>query len=680
MRKSGWKKCLCMLCSACICAGTFIGSAGTAEAGQKVLTLEQAKKLAYLSSTDYTKVKSKMNLQKIKYTEAVKSIALKQKNMLTFRWSPLLNFKFPEKPDMATLYDWLYKPVQIQTELSLLMHQLEDVRCSVDEKVSNLYVAVYCAQEKITSAGQRLDSLNETLERNRWRVKAGEGAQADVDKIQAQVKKLTTDLSLLTRQYETAKKKLGTAIGLDLSWGFRFENPYVKGKLKRSMVGELTEHTLAHDQGYYEAKLGTRAGLVSLELNERLLKSKYSRHMSYIQPYINQARQGQKIDTDAFRTAYDQFLYALDSRWQGHIRILFIKIPKEWFKGALDGVRYIEDDPYAAYTQTLEYVDLKLEQDQKQKEIEEAVADQFEALVTAGNALDALQETVADMEMKLEKQAALNKQGKLSFEELSAQQDEYEECQIQMLDSMADYSSQLYSFDRLTCGGITRYLEEGSLSVNVSGAGDSYLVQEEGEGAYYTLESRIEDNMFLLGVRIPDGYQIKMTDYELWVDGTQIGARTKIEEPLKHLALTLDDVRRAAIRFYNKDAFVDECEIDPMVLQGPLDIKGAYEAKAREKRKKVADYTYTYRASTGMAEFKFTPVTGEGIAYYQVAGNDGQAIYDKALVRADQPFCYLALAARDQKNLQIKLYDADKKELYVGSLNPDTLEVTIQEE
>lgn len=186
--------------------------------------------------------------------------------------------------------------------------------------------------------------------------------------------------------------------------------------------------------------------------------------------------------------------------------------------------------------------------------------------------------------------------------------------------------------------------------------------------------------MFLLGVRIPDGYQIKVTDYELWVDGTQIGARTKIEEPLKHLALTLDDVRNAAIRFYNKDGFVDECEIDPMVMQGPLDIKGEYQAAAKKKQKKVADYTYTYRTSTGMAEFKFTPVTGEGIAYYQVAGKDGQAIYDKALVRADQPFCYLALAARDQKNLRIKFYDADKRELYVGSLKPDTLEVTIREE
>ncbi|KMZ53584.1 TolC family protein [Dorea sp. D27] len=680
MRKSGWKKCLCVLCSVCICAGIFTGSAGTAEAGQRVLSLEQAKKLAYLSSTDYTKVKSKINLQKIKYTEAVKSIALKQKNMLTFRWSPLLKFKFPERPDMATMYDWLYKPMQIQTGLSSLMHQLEDVKSSVDEKVSNLYVAAYCVQEKITFAQRRLDSLNETLERNIWRVKAGKGAQADVDKIKAQVKKLTTDVSLLMRQSETAKKKLGSAVGLDLSWGFRFENPYVKGRLERDMLGELTEYTLSHDQGYYEAKLGTRAGLISLELNERLLKTKYNKYMSYIQPYINQARQGQKIDTIAFKAAYDQFLYALDSRWQGHIKILFIKIPKEWFKGALDGVRYIEDDPYAAYTQVLEYVDLKLEQDEKKREIEEAVSDQFEALITARNALDALQETVGDMETGLKKQEALNKQGKLSYDELNAQQEEYEESEAQMLDSLANYSSQLYSFDRLTCKGVTKYLEKGSLSVNVSEGGDSYLVQDEGEGAYYTLESRIEDNIFLFSVHIPEGFQIKATSYELWADGIQIGERTDAGEPLKHLALTLDDVQSAAIRFYDNEKFVDECEIDPMVTRGPLDIKGEYKAEAKKKSKKVADYTYTYRASTGTAEFEFTPVTGEGIAYYQMADKDGQAIYDKALVRADEPFRYLALAARDQKNLRIKFFDADKEILYVGALQPDTLEVTVQEE
>lgn len=674
------KRFLCILCSVCISAGVFVQTPRTAEAGQRVLTLAQAKKLAYLNSADYTKVKSKINLQKIKYTEAVKSIALKQKNMLTFRWSPLLKFKFPERPDMAELYDWLYKPIQLQTALSELMHELQDVKYAVDEKVSNLYVAAYAAQEKITFTEARLDSADGTLKRNEWKVKTGEGAQADVDKGKAQVKKLTTDVSLLMRQHETAKKKLGNAVGLDLSWGYRFENPYVKGKIGRSMLKELTEYTLSRDQGCYEAGLNARAGLISMELNERMLKVKYKKYMPYIQSYINQARQGQKIDKDAFKASYDQFLHALDSRWQGNFKILFIKIPKEWLKGALDGVRYIEDDPYVMYTQVLEYADLKLEQDNKKKEVEEAVSDRFEALITSRNALDALRETVTDMEGKLQKQLALNRQGKLSFEELNAQQEEYEEYEIEMLDTLADYSSQLYSFDRLTCGGITKYLEEGSLSADTAAGGESYLVQEDGEGAYYTLESRMEDNIFLLHVRIPEDFKVKVTDYELWVDGTQVGDRTKAGDPLKHLALTLDDVQSAAVRFYNKDAFVDECKIDPMVSQGTLDIKGEYKAAEKKSEKKAADYSYTYRSSTGMAELKIEPAAGEGIAYYQVTDRDGQAVFEKKLVPAGEPFRYLEVAAKDQKNLRITFYDADKKELYTGEFQPDTLQITVQEE
>lgn len=680
MRKKGWKKYLCILCSVCISAGISLKDVKTAKAAQQVLTLDQAKKLGRLNSSDYTKVKSKINLQKIKYTEAVKSIALKQKNMASFRWSPLLNFKFPEKPDMATLYGWLYKPVQLQTGLSELMHELDDVQYAVDEKVSNLYVNAYSTQEKIAFAEDRLASVNETLKRDEWKVRTGEAAQADVDKLKARADKLTTDISLLMRQHETAKKKLGDAVGFDLSWGYRFTNPYVKGKIDRSMLSGLTEYTLDHDQGYYEASLNAQAGLISMELNERILRQKYSRYMPYIQSYINQARQGTKIDTDAFKQSYDQFLYALDSPWQGDFRILFIRIPKEWFKGALDGVRYIEDDPYAMYTQVLEYADLKLEKENKKKEVEETVADQFEMLITSRNAYESLQKTAADTKAKLEKETALNLQGKLSFEELNDRQEEYEEYETEMLDSLADYSSQLYSFDRLTCGGLSIYLEKGSLSVSAAAGGESYLVQEEDEGAFYTLESRMEDNVFLMHIYIPGEFKVKITDYELWVEGTQVGERTKIADPLKHLALTLDDTRNASIRFYNKDAFVDECKIDPMVSRGDLNIKGEYKAKEKKTKRKAADYSYTSHVSGGMTELKIEPVTGEGIAYYQVTDESGTAVFDKKLVPAAEPFRYLPVAEKDQKNLRIKFYDADKKLLYTGTFKPDTLEIIVQEE
>lgn len=679
MKKNNWKRIISIVCTVCLLAGLFAGDVYTVKAGTRILTLSQAKKLAYLSSVDYKKIKSKINLQKIKYTEAVKSIALKQKNMLSFRWSPLLSFKFPEQPDMAKSYEWIYKPMQIQIELSSLKHELNDVKYKVDERVSNLYVTAYCTQEKISFTEERLNSLTETLKRNKWKVKSGTAKQADVDKIQSQVKKLTADLSLLMRQLETAKRKLGEAAGMDVTWAYRFENPYVKGTLDRSVLKALTEYTLSCDQGYYKAKLDARAGLISMELSEKLLKRRYKKYFHYIQPYINQARQGKKIDTDAFKESYDQFLYALDSRWMGNYRILFIKIPKEWLKGALDGVRYIEEDPYAMYTNILEYESLRLEEESVKKEVETAVYDSFEALITAGNALNALRETVADMELELKKSQVLNREGKLELEELLTQQEEYEEYQNEMLDSLASYSSALYSFDRLSCGGITKYLKEGSLSLSAGAGGESYLTEGESESAYYTLESRMEDNLFVLTVRMPEESKVKVTDFELWVDGTQIGDRTAIDEPIRHLALTMDDVEKAVLRFYNKDKFVDECEIDPMVTRGDLEIKGAYKAASKETKKKVADYSYTDNSVTGMTEIKIEPVTGEGIVYYQITDIEGNPLYEKKAVSVTESFRYLQVAAMDQKNLRVIFYDVNKKELYTGKFDQNTLEIIVEE-
>ena len=65
----------------------------------KTLTLSQAVALATGVSREYKTTRSKIFLKQAEYEEAVKSIALKKKNMATFRWTPLLSFKFPEKAD-----------------------------------------------------------------------------------------------------------------------------------------------------------------------------------------------------------------------------------------------------------------------------------------------------------------------------------------------------------------------------------------------------------------------------------------------------------------------------------------------------------------------------------------------------------------------------------------------------
>lgn len=564
-----------MICSAFCTAALPVCRTEVRASTERSLSLEQAQALALANSKSYKKIQTKISLQKVKYADAVKSIALKQKNMKTFRWSPLLSFKFPEWPDLADSYEWQYKPVQIQCQLTTLWHELTDMKYEITEKVSNLYVQAYISQEKTAFAMRRKETLEQTLERNRVLLQTGEALQTDIDKMEQTVKKLESDLSLRQRELANAKKKLTDLVSLDVTYGYRLENPMVTSGIERSALQSLREYTLENDQGYYEAKMNTRLGLISLELNEDLMNSHYGSKMNLIRTYINQAKQGQEIDGDAFKAAYDSFLETIEKPWSGSKKILFIKIPKEWFKGSLDGARYIEDDPYVLYTAAVEYADLKNEEESIKAELETNISDSFEAAVTAQNAYQSLKEDTDRQKKAVEKAQLLNRLGDLSNKELSAEQESYEALQMDTLDALAASSELIYSFDRLTCGGITKYREGELTGSEAAFGGDSFLTEEpDGEAAYY-IRTKAEDNLFLFGIIIPDDYGLDVTGFELWVNGTRIGERTAADSELKHLTLTLDGIDQAVVRLYSGDDLLAECGVDPMVSSGKLDITGS---------------------------------------------------------------------------------------------------------
>lgn len=580
MRKHTMYKRICrglaglMICSALCTAALPVCRTEVRASTERSLSLEQAQALALANSKSYKKIQTKISLQKVKYADAVKSIALKQKNMKTFRWSPLLSFKFPEWPDLADSYEWQYKPVQIQCQLTTLWHELTDMKYEITEKVSNLYVQAYISQEKTAFAMRRKETLEQTLERNRVLLQTGEALQTDIDKMEQTVKKLESDLSLRQRELANAKKKLTDLVSLDVTYGYRLENPMVTSGIERSALQSLREYTLENDQGYYEAKMNTRLGLISLELNEDLMNSHYGSKMNLIRTYINQAKQGQEMDGDAFKAAYDSFLETIEKPWSGSKKILFIKIPKEWFKGSLDGARYIEDDPYVLYTAAVEYADLKNEEESIKAELETNISDSFEAAVTAQNAYQSLKEDTDRQKKAVEKAELLNRLGDLSNEELSAEQESYEALQMDTLDALAASSELIYSFDRLTCGGITKYREGELTGSEAAFGGDSFLTEEpDGEAAYY-IRTKAEDNLFLFGIIIPDDYGLDVTGFELWVNGTRIGERTAADSELKHLTLTLDGIDQAVVRLYSGDDLLAECGVDPLVSSGKLDITG----------------------------------------------------------------------------------------------------------
>lgn len=674
------KKCIVTVLLTSLIACTVVTQENmVVQAADKTLSLQQAQKVAIAKSSKRVKILNKIELQEIKYSAAVKSIQMKKKNMSTFRWTPLLSFKFPEQPTLADEYEWQYKPLQITSTISSLQHQLLDDQLETKESVSNLYVQIYINQEKIAFLEENLEQAQTTLTRNQARLAVGEATQSDIDKLQQSIDRLTTDISLQKRSFETNKSKLSKLINQDVTTGYTFQNPLQQADIPRNILDNLIQYTLDNDQSYYEAKMDTRLAYTGMNMMESMMRSQYGNKMNNIMPFINQIKAGDSVDSGAFKNAYKQMLDNVDAPWNGTKRILFIRIKKEWFKGAVDGSRYVEDDPYALYTGALEYMDALKEQNSLQDELTNSVKSGFETLKTAQIAYNDAQKSCDILEQEVEKNTRLNLLGKVSYEELSDLQEEYRNQESETLDLLAEYTQLLYSYDRLTCGGITAYLEGTDVDMKAAQGGNSFIAKELEGKAYYYINYRVEDNIFVMGVSIPDNYSLDITDYALYVNDMQIGDVTPIDEELEHLALDLDQVDKAQIFLYDGQELVDVREIDSSVNQAELPINGGYTLEHKESVQTVATYIYTLQKTTNTVSMKITPKDSEQIAYYRLTDTDGNAVNGDELIPIDEEFTYLSLLVGNLSGLNIIFYDSQEQELYQGMFNTGSSSITIIE-
>lgn len=624
-------------------------------AAGKTLTVETAKNMALAQSSRYTELQNKLALAKTQYSQSIKAIKLKEKNQRTFRWSPLLNFKFPEKPDLADQMEYTYKPLELQSEIDNLNHSITDCVYEIYEKAALGFITTYVLQERIAFNEERVSSYQGTLEKNKARLASGLANQADIEAMEKKLETLNSTLASDKRNFEAAKETLGEMIGIDLSTSYHFESPFVDAELDRTMEEELIAYTLEHDDAYYQTKTATANGLLQLNTNYSLMQSQYgSSNMRIIDSFVTQAKQGEKMDTAAFKLKFEEFLNAVDSPWQGKKRILFIKIPKEWFKGAIDGIRYVEDEPYVLYESALEYQALYAEEKAMEKELTSSVKSSFENYISTRNSSLALEEAVAKAAEELERAGILNSTGRMTYEEYEQVREEYEELQMDSLDAKSTYSQVLYSFDRLTCGAISAYLEGESIELSSGEGGQSYVVKDEGEGVYYYIHSLVEDNVFEIGLSIPEDFEISISDYELWVDNVQIGGRTPKDKTIRHLALDMKSVGTAFIRLYDGDTVVDDCSMDPSVYSGKLTIK-TYRVVTPEYDL-LGSYTVT-TGSMGLAEIRVKVNPEQTAVSYNIRTEDGQYLVNGRKVAVGEVFRYLAAAGNSMEELTLCLYD-----------------------
>jgi len=639
------------------------------DAADKVLSLSMARTLAIRNSSEYELALMKVDSKKAERESALKAIKLKKKNMSTFRWSPLLKIKFPEKPDLAEASEFQFKPVQLAGEIQVAQRNVQDVVYKITENVNNLYVEIVTLQEINAFNENKYETLLDAIEHNKERLKMGEANQSDIDRQQKKADTLLQTLARDKRTLEADLKKLSTMIGMDVTTGYTFERPYVEATIQRSMLDKLITYTEDRDATYYEACIAATTARMELNTNYSLMKSKYRKDIKMIARYVNDALGGRSISSRAFKNAYKRFLEKIDSYWKGKKRIcLFIKIPRIWMKGSLDGTRYIEDDPYVLYQNALDYVAARKDEAAAKLELDQNVEASFNNYINIRNSYQKYQQDLAEEEVRLKQYEVQNRMGYMTLEEYEDAVDQYEELQNSMLEAMKLYTQTLYSFDRLTCGGVSALLSGTDPELHVAEAGESYVEKDESEAQYF-LKPVIQRELFELSLYIPDDFPVEVTHFELWCDDQQVGERTPVDQTIRHLALTKDNIETVKIRLYNGDEFIDDCLIDPNDENGVLNIMTAMSIN-KEETGIIGSFLTTTNETTGLMTITFSPLESEGIRYYRVLTENGKNLGSSEKVSINEGFRHLGLVSSDLDKLTVEFYDSGGSLLYTGYMDP----------
>ena len=665
-------------------------------ASDTTLTLSTAKTLAVAHSEKIEALELSIESKQAAKTSALKSLDAKQKNMSSFRWSPLLSFKLPTKPNEQEAFEFSYKPVQLQSEIDTLNHKMNDQKLAEYEKVSELFVEICSNQEAMTFYQDRVDAISDGIRRLETGVKLGTATQGDVDRAKAELSTAKTKLSAATTKYENAKKKLSNAIGLDVTSGYTFENPFVSAEMGRDAIPFLEDYAVARDQTLYEAITDENLAMLSLRTNFSLMSNYYGGKINLISGHVNKVISGGDLDKRAFKKDYDNFLQRIDDPWRGKYRIWFVKFPKEWLKGSLDGIRYVEDDPYVLYQNAIDYQSARKEKENTKLDLISTVDDGFENYVATRTAyltsVDALTKAREDM-VKGDVQYVM---GQITVDEYKELENSVNSAVTGESEALTEYSKATYELDRTTCGGVTAFFESRSQKMtaesrtaglgraSTDGSADDMLktlVPVYEDGITYSLVYLAEQTMFELHVDVPDGFSVDNVNYyELWCDKVRIGGRMPVGSTLRHMSLATGDITTCEIRFYMGPdyGYITSCEFDPTVQHGSLPFIKDYNTFTSEGMI-IGEYTVENSSATGTIEINLKLKDHYGATQYAIRKGSVHLkdTTDKKFAKLDTPYKYLDSVSGDLGSLTIDFTDDSGSVLFEANFDTKTQSVVV---
>ena len=656
----------------------------TVQAAGGMMKLSTAKSVAVARSDKIESLELQITTKRAARDSAVRALREKEHNMRTFRWSPLLNFKFPTKPSEAESFEFQYKPTQLEYQIKDIQHKITDEKLAEYEKVSNLYIGIIQAEQELNYVNKRIENVDLAYQKAQVKQKTGEVSEDVVENLKKRLDTLKSKKTEQETKFQRNKEKLGKELKVDLTTNYIFENAFATADMSRKNIEYLQTYALERDHTVYEAQQTADLALLSLQTNYELFRSQYGRYIGTISSYVQQAMDGSDVNQKAYNKAYDKFLKEIDSPWSGNYKILFIKFPKSYLKGDSDGMNWIEDDPKVLFTDTMDYVSARKELENTKEDIKSAIEDGYDTYIAAKKAYVEANGTLLELQNKLIEDEVKNLMGELDNDEFETEKQEYEAAETAANEALGAYSTTLYSYDKTCCGGVSQFLQTAS---------DRNQLQDdlnalEGvtkTGAHYSIRSIISDSEFIVTIDVPpyddqeylddneeqknpDYFPYEITDFELRINNRQIGKKTSKDGSVRHLKLDKDNADEVVIRLWNGDEFIDDVVIDATVPWGPLDITTEYKDPEALNLGVIGTYKVEDDTTTDMIRMTFDfdqdavkKEFGQGkeAAYYTLSAERTLYLFSDHLVEVSQPFSYLSFIRGDLNQLTMRVYDKD---------------------
>ena len=309
------------LCSSC---GSFF-AVKAAKKKDELMTLSAARRLAIARSEKIENLEIQIMAKDAAVASAIRSLKERERNMATFRWSPLLSFKFPTKPNEQEAFEFQFKPTQLENQKTILRHKIKEAEYEITQKVSLAYIDIISAEQELNYINLRVRRLSGSLDKIKKRREEGSVTAKAVEQVQkrydnAANSKLKTETKLMR-----AKQKLKGLTGVDVTTGWKFQKNFVTATMTRDDIPYLQQRALDDDQGVFEANIEKQEANLALQVNYELIRNKYPGDINKISSYVQSALTGAKIEKKAFKVDYNEFLRVIDEPWQGDYKILFIK-------------------------------------------------------------------------------------------------------------------------------------------------------------------------------------------------------------------------------------------------------------------------------------------------------------------------------------------------------------------